>query len=77
MQILRDEEDFACALDSWADQEIVQLLQSRLVFYAEFEAPLAELFKLILIEPGAHFGDRDRSFRDRDRCSLLGRVAGL
>lgn len=23
----------------------------------------------------AHFGDRDRSFRDRDRRSLLGRVA--
>ena len=51
MQILRDEEDFACALDSWADQELVQLLQSRMAFYAEYEKPLADLYKLILVEP--------------------------
>ena len=51
MQILRDEEDFACALDSWADQELVQLLQSRLAFYADYEEPLADLYKLILVEP--------------------------
>jgi hypothetical protein len=53
MQILRDEEDFACALDSWPDQELVQLLQLRLAFYAEYDdLDLSELFKLILIEPG-------------------------
>ena len=52
MQILRDEEDFTCALDSWRDQELVQLLQSRLAFYAEYEEPLGELFKLVLVEPG-------------------------
>jgi hypothetical protein len=52
MQILRDEEDFACALDSWPDQELVLLLRSHLAFYADYEEPLGELFKLILIEPG-------------------------
>jgi hypothetical protein len=51
MQILRDEEDFACSLDSCADQELVQLLQSRLAFYADYEEPLADLYKLILVEP--------------------------
>ena len=51
MQILRDEEDFACALDSWPDQELVHLVQSRLAFYAEFEEPLADLFKLCCRRP--------------------------
>ena len=59
MQILRDEEDFACALDSWPDQELVQLLRNRLAFYAEYEEPLAGLFKLILIEPGDTLADLD------------------
>ncbi len=62
MQILRDEEDFACALDSWVDQELVQLLQSRLAVYAEYEEPLRELFKLILVEPGDTLDDLDREF---------------
>ena len=62
MHILRDEEDFACALDSWPDQELVQLLQSRLAFYADYEEPLADLFKLILVEPGDTLGDLDREF---------------
>ena len=62
MQILRDEEDFACAIDSWADQELVQLLQSRLAFYAEYEEPLGELFKLILVEPGDTQADLDGQF---------------
>ena len=52
MQILRDEEHFACAIASWPDQELVQLLRSRLAFYAKYEEPLADLFKLILVEPG-------------------------
>ena len=62
MQILRDEEDFACALDSWVDQELVQLLQSRLAVYAEYEEPLRELFKLILVEPGDTLADLDGEF---------------
>lgn len=62
MQILRDEEDFACAFDPWADQELVQLLQSRLAFYAEYEEPLAELFKLILIQPGDTLESLDGEF---------------
>ena len=62
MQILRDEEDFACALDSWPDQELVQLLQDRLAFYAEYEEPLADLYKLILIEPGDTLADLDVEF---------------
>jgi hypothetical protein len=62
MQILRDEEDFACALDSWPDQELVQLLRNRLAFYAEYEEPLAGLFKLILIEPGDTLADLDGEF---------------
>jgi hypothetical protein len=62
MQILRDEEDFACALGSWADQELVQLLQTRLAFYAGYEEPLCELFKLILMKPGDTLGDLDSEF---------------
>ena len=62
MQILRDEEDFACALDSWHDQELVQLLQSRLAFYAEYEDPLSDLYKLILIEPGDTIDGLDGEF---------------
>jgi hypothetical protein len=64
MQILRDEEDFACAFDSWPDQELVQLLQSRLAFYADYEEPLADLFKLILIEPGDTLEGLDDEFND-------------
>jgi hypothetical protein len=62
MQILRDEEDFACALVSWPDQELVKLLQSRLAFYAEYEEPLADLFKLVLVEPGDTLADLDSEF---------------
>ena len=62
MQILRDEEDFACALDSWPDQELVQLLRNRLAFYAEYEEPLSGLFKLILIEPGDTLAGLDGEF---------------
>jgi hypothetical protein len=62
MQILRDEEDFACALDSWADRELVQLLQSRLAFYADYEEPLADLYKLILVEPGDTLAGIDSEF---------------
>ena len=62
MQILRDEEDFACALGSWADQELVQLLQSRLAFYAEYDELLREVFKLILIEPSDTLSDLDGEF---------------
>jgi hypothetical protein len=62
MQILRDEEDFACALVSWPDQVLVQLLQSRLAFYAEYEEPLADLYKLILVEPGDTLADLDGEF---------------
>lgn len=62
MQILRDEEDFACAFDSWADQELVQLIQSRLAFYAEYEEPLGDLYKLILIEPGDTLEGLDGEF---------------
>jgi hypothetical protein len=62
MQILRDEEDFACALDTWADRELVQLLQSRLSFYAEYEEPLGDLFKLILVEPGDTLAGLDGEF---------------
>jgi hypothetical protein len=62
MQILRDEEDFACALDSWPDQELVQLLQSRLAFYAEYEEPLSVLFKLILVEPDDTLAGIDSEF---------------
>jgi hypothetical protein len=64
MQILRDEEDFACALDSWPDhdQDLVQLLQSRLAFYADHEEPLAGLFKLILVEPGDTLASLDSEF---------------
>jgi hypothetical protein len=67
MQILRDEEDFACALVSWADQELVQLLQSRLAFYAEYEEPLGEFFKLILVEPGDTLEGLDAEFN----CAFL------
>jgi hypothetical protein len=62
MQILLDEEDFVCALDSWLDQELVQLLRLRLAFYAEYEEPLSGLFKLILIEPGDTLADLDGEF---------------
>ena len=62
MQILLDEEDFACALDSWPDQELVQLLRNRLAFYAEYEEPLSGLFKLILIEPGDTLEELDTEF---------------
>jgi hypothetical protein len=62
MQILRDEEDFACALNSWPDQELVQLLRNRLAFYAEYEEPLSGLFKLILVEPGDTLDDLDGEF---------------
>lgn len=62
MQILRDEEDFACALVSWPDQVLVQLLQSRLAFYADYEEPLSDLFKLILMEPGDTLADLDSEF---------------
>ena len=62
MQILRDEEDFACAFDSWPDQVLVQLLQSRLAFYADYEEPLSDLFKLILMEPGDTLADLDSEF---------------
>ena len=62
MQILRDEEDFACALDSWPDQVLVQLLQIRLAFYAEYEEPLGDLFKMILVEPGDTLADLDGEF---------------
>jgi hypothetical protein len=62
MQILRDEEDFACAFDSWADPELVQLLQSRLAFYADYEEPLADLYKLILVEPSDTLAVLDGEF---------------
>lgn len=62
MQILRDEEDFACALDSWADQDLVQLVQNRLAFYAEYEEPSVDLYKLILVESGDTLGDLDAEF---------------
>jgi hypothetical protein len=73
MQILRDEEDFACALDSWAGQELAQLLQSRLSFYAEYEEPLPDLYKLILIEPGETLADLDSEF---DGAFLINHYSG-
>jgi hypothetical protein len=73
MQILRDEEDFACALDSCADQELVQLLQSRLAFYADYEEPLADLFKLILVEPGDTLAGLDGEF---DGAFLINHYSG-
>jgi hypothetical protein len=73
MQILRDEEDFACALDSWPDQELVQLLQSRLAFYADYEEPLGDLFKLILVEPGDTLAGIDSEF---DGAFLINHFSG-
>jgi hypothetical protein len=62
MQILRDEEDLACALESWPDQELVRLLRLRLAFYVDYEEPLSELFKLILVEPGDTLAGIDSEF---------------
>jgi hypothetical protein len=73
MQILRYEEDFACAPGSWADQELVQLLQSRLAFYAEYEEPLGDLYKLILVELGDTLADLDDEF---DGAFLINHYSG-
>ena len=62
MQILRDQVAMQATIQSWPDMAVCQLLTERLAFYAEYEEPLGELFKLILIEPGDTLAGLDGEF---------------